>query len=71
VTCDLHVAAVDTDRLYPARLSEEIVRATAAARPLWTVSSPYGHDGFLIETSQVGEVVRDCLDSVQARTTLS
>ena len=61
VTCDLHVAAVDSDRLYPPRLSEEIVAAAATARPLRTITSPYGHDGFLIETAQVGELVREAL----------
>ncbi|GAB3597859.1 homoserine O-acetyltransferase [Angustibacter peucedani] len=61
VTCDLVVAAVDSDRLYPPRLSDEIVAGAAAARPVRTVTSPYGHDGFLIETAQVGEVVRTAL----------
>ncbi|GAA4355582.1 homoserine O-acetyltransferase MetX [Angustibacter luteus] len=65
VTCDLYVASVDSDRLYPPRLSEEIVAAVPTARPLLTVSSPYGHDGFLIETSQVGEVVRRSLASAR------
>ena len=44
----LVVAGVDTDRLYPERLSEEI----AALRPgttLRRISSRFGHDGFLIE----------------------
>jgi homoserine acetyltransferase len=29
------------------------------ARPLVTITSEYGHDGFLIEADQVGAVVRD------------
>jgi homoserine O-acetyltransferase len=61
VTADLHVVAVDSDRLYPPRLSEELVAAAPAARPLRTVESEYGHDGFLIETHQVGAVVREAL----------
>ena len=61
VTCDLVVAAVDSDRLYPPRLSEEIVAAAPSARPLRTIHSPYGHDGFLIETAQVGLLVREAL----------
>ncbi len=52
--------AVDSDRLYPPRLSEEIVSA-APRSELHTVSSPHGHDGFLIETQQVGRVIRDAL----------
>ena len=61
ITADLVVTAVDSDRLYPPRLSAEIVAHTPAARPLRTVTSPYGHDGFLIETHQVGAVVREAL----------
>ncbi len=63
VTADLHVAAVDSDRLYPARLSEEIVEQAPTARPLQLLESDYGHDGFLIETHQVGAVVREALGS--------
>jgi homoserine O-acetyltransferase len=61
VRSDLVVAAVDTDRLYPPRLSEQVVRAAPTARPLETVTSLYGHDGFLIETHQVGSIVRSVL----------
>jgi homoserine O-acetyltransferase len=61
VSADLHVAAVDSDRLYPARLSQELVAAAPTARPLRLVRSEYGHDGFLIETHQVGAVVREAL----------
>lgn len=56
----LVVAGVDTDRLYPERLSDEI----AALRPGTTqrrVSSRFGHDGFLIEIERVGEIIRDAL----------
>lgn len=61
VDADLHVAAVDSDRLYPPRLSEELVAAAPTARPLRMVESEYGHDGFLIETHQVGALVREAL----------
>jgi homoserine O-acetyltransferase len=57
----LVVAAVDSDRLYPPRLSEEIVAAVPAAAPVQSISSPYGHDGFLIEIGDVGELVRGAL----------
>ncbi|KRE41062.1 homoserine O-acetyltransferase MetX [Knoellia sp. Soil729] len=58
----LVVAGVDTDRLYPARLSDEI----AALRPGTTlrhISSRFGHDGFLIEIERVGEIIREALDA--------
>ena len=57
VTGRLVVASVDSDRLYPPRLSEEIAAAVANAEH-YSVSSPYGHDGFLIETEQVGDILR-------------
>ncbi len=63
VTADLVVAAVDSDRLYPPRLSDEIVGLRPGGRPVQTVTSPYGHDGFLIETHQVGGIVRAALPS--------
>ncbi len=56
----LHLAAVSTDRLYPVRLSEEIVRARPGTE-LTVVDSRHGHDGFLIETGQVGTVIRSTL----------
>ncbi|MGA8977639.1 MAG: homoserine O-acetyltransferase [Pedococcus sp.] len=60
VTADVVVVAVDSDRLYPARLSHEIAAAVPGAR-VHTVHSDYGHDGFLIELEQVGAVVRQVL----------
>jgi len=65
VTARLVVAAVDSDRLYPPRLSHEIARARAADGPTRMIASDHGHDGFLIEIGQVGRIVRDTL----ARTT--
>ncbi|MET7279792.1 homoserine O-acetyltransferase [Kribbella sp. NPDC005582] len=53
----LVVAAVDSDRLYPPSLSAELVAAYPAADGVHTISSPYGHDGFLIELDQVGALI--------------
>jgi homoserine O-acetyltransferase len=58
----LVVAAVDSDRLYPRRLSEEIVAGVPDAGPVVMISSPFGHDGFLTEADQVAEIVRRALD---------
>lgn len=55
------VASIDTDRLFPPRLQEEIVKLTPTAAPLKLISSPFGHDGFLIEVETVGEIIRDTL----------
>lgn len=62
VRSDVTVVAVDSDRLYPPRLSAEIAATVPGAR-LLTVESDYGHDGFLIEVEQVGAIVRDVLRS--------
>lgn len=60
VSAEVVVVAVDSDRLYPARLSHEIAAGVPGAR-VHTVRSDYGHDGFLIELEQVGAVVRQVL----------
>jgi homoserine O-acetyltransferase len=67
VTADLVVVAVDSDRLYPPRLSEEIAVAAGSADCLRVITSDYGHDGFLIEIDQVGRVVRDTLTRQRTR----
>ncbi|GAA1997064.1 homoserine O-acetyltransferase [Nakamurella flavida] len=57
ITAAITVAVVDSDRLY--RPAEGAVVATApTARPLLTITSDHGHDGFLIEADQVAAVVR-------------
>lgn len=66
IVSPLTVVAIDSDRLFPMRLQEELVAATPAARPLEVVRSPYGHDGFLVEKDQVGRIVRDALALVPA-----
>ena len=53
------VAGVDSDRLYPLALQREV--ADGLGVPLHVVSSPYGHDGFLIETGAVGDLLRALL----------
>jgi homoserine O-acetyltransferase len=38
------------------------VHLTPKAQPLRQISSPFGHDGFLIEVDQVGLAVREALE---------
>ena len=64
INAPLTVVGLDSDRLFPLRLQEELVAATPGARPLHVVRSPYGHDGFLVEKEQVGQIVRDALEAV-------
>ena len=52
------VAGITSDRLYPRELQEELARLIPRAGRMHAVSSPAGHDGFLLETEQVGDIVR-------------
>lgn len=54
--------SIDTDRLFPVRLQAEIADFAPHAAPLVTISSPFGHDGFLVEVESVGDVIRQALD---------
>jgi homoserine O-acetyltransferase/O-succinyltransferase len=63
VRADVTVAGISSDRLYPLRLQEELVRLLPGARPVAVVESLFGHDGFLLETDQVGRVVASALVS--------
>jgi len=60
IAADLTVAVVDSDRLYTPAEGARIATARSA-RPLITMHSDHGHDGFLIESAQVAEVVRGAL----------
>ncbi|MZF54945.1 homoserine O-acetyltransferase [Streptomyces sp. SID5594] len=55
------VVGVDSDRLYPPSQQEELTALLPGSDGLRLVNSPYGHDGFLIETGQVGSFVRELL----------
>jgi homoserine O-acetyltransferase len=59
VTARSVVAGVDSDRLYPIGQQEQV--ADALGVPLQVIPSPYGHDGFLIETAAVGTLLRGLL----------
>jgi homoserine O-acetyltransferase len=63
----IFVVSIDTDRLFPPRLQEEIVRLAPSALPIRSISSPFGHDGFLIEVESVGAVIREALEAPAAR----
>ena len=61
------VVSIDTDRLFPPRLQEEIVKLAPTAQPLKRISSPFGHDGFLIEVDSVGAIIRETLEIAGSR----
>jgi homoserine O-acetyltransferase len=61
ITIPVVVLSIDTDRLFPPRLQAEIVELVPGSGELVTISSPFGHDGFLVEVEAVGEVIRHAL----------
>jgi homoserine O-acetyltransferase len=60
VTARTIVAGIDSDRLYPLGQQREIAAGIAGAE-LRVVTSPYGHDAFLIEVDQVAGLVTELL----------
>lgn len=69
VTARTAVVAIDSDRLYPVELGREIADAVPRSEPLVVVSSPYGHDAFLIETEEVAAVLDGLLADVPVGST--
>ncbi|TQM82912.1 homoserine O-acetyltransferase [Saccharothrix saharensis] len=63
VTARAVVAGIDSDRLYPLRQQAEIADAVPGAGDLRVVTSPYGHDAFLIEVDQVSKLVSELLET--------
>lgn len=55
------VAGITSDRLYPRELQEELARLIPHSGRAHLVTSPAGHDGFLLESAQVGAVIREGL----------
>jgi homoserine O-acetyltransferase len=56
------VGGITSDRLYPLRLQRELADLLPGCRELKVVDSIYGHDGFLVESEAVGELIRQTLD---------
>ncbi|MFE1715960.1 alpha/beta fold hydrolase, partial [Streptomyces sp. NPDC058728] len=64
VTARTLVAGVDSDRLYPLS-RQELAAGIPSADGFRVLGSPWGHDGFLIETEQVAALVRELVDDVR------
>jgi homoserine O-acetyltransferase/O-succinyltransferase len=56
------VGGITSDRLYPLRLQKELAELLPRCAGLRVVESPCGHDGFLVETEAVGELIRQTLE---------
>jgi homoserine O-acetyltransferase len=61
VQAEMTVAGIASDRLYPLELQEELGRLLPGDRPVAVVQSAFGHDGFLIETEQIGALISTAL----------
>jgi homoserine O-acetyltransferase len=55
------VAGIASDRLYPLGQQFEIARLLPGDHEVHVIESEFGHDGFLLETKAVGDVVRTAL----------
>lgn len=60
----LRTVAVDSDRLFPVELSEDIARAHGRG-DVDVIRSAHGHDGFLIETQEIARRVSQAIDAVR------
>ena len=54
------VVSIDSDDLFPRRAIEQWARMIPGARHL-TITSAFGHDGFLLETDQLTEILKPLL----------
>jgi homoserine O-acetyltransferase len=64
ITAPLTVVGIDSDRLFPLRLQQQLVDLTPGADLLHVLRSPFGHDGFLVEEEQVGAFITHALGRV-------
>jgi homoserine O-acetyltransferase/O-succinyltransferase len=56
------VGGITSDRLYPLRLQAELAEFLPGCTGLKVVDSIFGHDGFLVESDAVGELIRQTLE---------
>lgn len=55
------IGGITSDRLYPLRLQQELAEQLPGCTELHVVDSLSGHDGFLVESDAVGEMIRKTL----------
>jgi homoserine O-acetyltransferase len=63
VTARTVVAGVDSDRLYPLAQQDRIAAGVPTSGLTVRISSPYGHDAFLIETGQISDALRPLFET--------
>lgn len=62
ITAPVLVGGVDSDRLYPIRLQEEIASGIPTCSGLEVLTSRNGHDGFLTEAGAVSALLRRTME---------
>lgn len=62
VTVPVIVGGITSDRLYPLRLQQELADLLPTCQALNVVESDFGHDGFLVETEAVYQMIRQTLE---------
>jgi len=62
VRCKVAIAGIDSDRLYPLYLQQEIAELLPGRPDVTVIHSLYGHDSFLIESEAVGAFIRKALE---------
>ena len=67
VRCRVAIAGIDSDRLYPLRLQQEMAALLPGHPKVTVIHSLYGHDSFLIEADAVGTFIRAALDGEGGR----
>ena len=65
-TMPVVVGGIDSDRLYPFRLQRELAAALPNCPGAHKIHSPFGHDGFLLESEQVAVLVDATLEFARA-----
>jgi len=60
------VAGIDSDRLYPLSQQDYLAAAIPGAGSVRIITSPYGHDAFLIEAAQVAAILGELLPAVSS-----
>lgn len=61
IKADTTLIAIDSDYLFPARRMTAFAAKIPRAR-LFTIPSDFGHDGFLLESARLGEIISPLLD---------
>ena len=61
VQCDVSIAGISSDRLYPLRLQHELAALLPTSSEVQIIESVSGHDGFLTESDAVTKVLAGAL----------